>query len=77
MHARATAGPLRQILEPAQAVWLAARLNNPGLAVEKWQRDGRIDGERAKSVAEGLRGITRLQREALIRNVTNARFAPP
>ena len=64
-------------LEPAQAVWLAAMLNNPGLAVDKWQRDGRIDGERAKSVAEGLRGITRLQREALIRNVANARFAPP
>ncbi len=64
-------------LEPAQAVWLAAMLNNPGLAVEKWQRDGRIDVERAKLVAEGVRGITRLQREALVRNVANARFAPP
>jgi penicillin-binding protein 1A len=64
-------------LEPAQAVWLAAMLNNPGLALEKWQRDGRIDGERAKSVADGVRGITRFQREALVRNLANARFAPP
>jgi hypothetical protein len=52
-------------------------LNNPGLAVEKWQREGSIDGERARSVAEGMRGITRFQREALMKNVANARFAPP
>lgn len=64
-------------LEPAQAVWLAAMLNNPGAAVEKWQRDGRIDGERAKWVAEGMRGITRGQRESLLRNIAAARFAPP
>ena len=64
-------------LEPAQAVWLAAMLNNPGVALEKWQRDGQIDGERAKWVAEGMRGITRGQRESLLRNVAAARFAPP
>ncbi|MGK6309480.1 biosynthetic peptidoglycan transglycosylase [Variovorax sp. DT-64] len=64
-------------LEPAQAVWLAAMLNNPGAALEKWQRDGRIDGERAKWVVEGLRGITRTQRESLQRNIAAARFAPP
>ncbi|VTU14798.1 Penicillin-binding protein 4 precursor [Variovorax sp. PBL-H6] len=64
-------------LEPAQAVWLAAMLNNPGAALEKWQRDGRIDGERAKWVAEGLRGITRTQRESLQRNIAAARFTPP
>ncbi len=64
-------------LEPAQAVWLAAMLNNPGAALEKWQRDGRIDGERAKWVAEGLRGLTRGQRESLQRNIAAARFAPP
>ncbi|OUM01480.1 biosynthetic peptidoglycan transglycosylase [Variovorax sp. JS1663] len=64
-------------LEPAQAVWLAAMLNNPGAAVGKWQRDGRIDGERAKWVAEGVRGITRPQREALLRQLAAARFAPP
>jgi hypothetical protein len=64
-------------LEPAQAVWLAAMLNNPGAAVEKWQRDGQIDAARAKWVAEGIRGITRNQREALLRNVAAARFAAP
>jgi penicillin-binding protein 1A len=64
-------------LEPAQAVWLAAMLHNPGAAVEKWRRDGNIDAARAKWVAEGVRGITRNQREALLKNVANARFAPP
>lgn len=64
-------------LEPAQAVWLAAMLNNPGAAVRKWQREGRIDGERARWVAEGIRGIGRPQREALLRQLANARFAPP
>jgi penicillin-binding protein 1A len=64
-------------LDSAQAVWLAAMLNNPGAALEKWQRDGRIDGERAKWVAEGLRGLTRGQRESLLRNLAAARFAPP
>jgi len=64
-------------LEPAQAIWLAAMLNNPGVAVEKWQRDGKIDVERAKWVAEGVRGVTRTQREALQKTLANARFAPP
>ena len=64
-------------LEPAQAVWLASMLNNPGAALEKWQRDGHIDGERARWVAEGLRGLTRSQRESLLRNLAAARFAPP
>ncbi|WP_256856590.1 biosynthetic peptidoglycan transglycosylase [Variovorax sp. KK3] len=64
-------------LEPAQAVWMAAMLNNPGAAVEKWRRDGRIDGERAKWVAENVRGITRPQRDALLRQLAAARFAPP
>ena len=64
-------------LEPAQAVWLAAMLNNPVAALDKWRRDGRIDGERAKWVAEGLRGLTRGQRESLLKNLAAARFAPP
>ena len=64
-------------LEPAQAVWLAAMLNNPGVAVEKWQRDGQIDAERAKWVAEGVRGINKNQRDALLKSVATARFAPP
>lgn len=64
-------------LEPAQAVWLAAMLNNPAAAVRKWQQDGNINIERAKWVAEGVRGISKPQRDALLRNVAAARFAPP
>ncbi|MDB5827088.1 MAG: glycosyl transferase [Variovorax sp.] len=64
-------------LEPAQAVWMAAMLNNPQVAVEKWQRDGSIDAARAKWVAEGVRGVTRFQRESLLKNVAAAKFAPP
>ncbi len=64
-------------LEPAQAVWLAAMLHNPGQAVEQWRRTGSIDTARARWVAEGVRGITRTQREALQKSVAAARFAPP
>ncbi|MGO4393558.1 biosynthetic peptidoglycan transglycosylase [Variovorax sp. M-6] len=64
-------------LEPAQAVWLAAMLNNPAAAVRKWQHDGTINAERAKWVAEGVRGISKPQRDALLRSVAAARFAPP
>ena len=64
-------------LEPAQAVWMAAMLNNPQVAVEKWQRDGSIDAARAKWVAEGVRGISKPQRESLLKNVASARFAFP
>ena len=64
-------------LEPAQAVWLAAMLHNPGMEIARWQRDGTIDGDRAKWVAESVRGISRNQRDALLKSVANARFAPP
>ncbi|AMM24717.1 biosynthetic peptidoglycan transglycosylase [Variovorax sp. PAMC 28711] len=64
-------------LEPAQAVWLAAMLNNPQAAFEKWQREGSIDAARAKWVADGVRGITKVQRESLLKSVAAARFAAP
>jgi len=64
-------------LEPAQAVWLAAMLNNPALAVRKWQQEGNINLDRAKWVADGVRGISKPQRDALLRSVATARFAPP
>jgi penicillin-binding protein 1A len=64
-------------LEPAQAVWLAAMLDHPQLAVEKWQRDGGIDMARAKWVADGVRGISKTQRESLLKSVAAAKFAPP
>ena len=64
-------------LEPAQAVWLAAMLHNPDAEIAQWQRTGNIDAARAKLVAEGVRGITRGQRESLLKGVANARFVPP
>ena len=64
-------------LEPAQAVWLAAMLNNPAAAVRKWQQEGNINLDRAKWVADGVRGITKPQRDALLSKVAAARFAPP
>ena len=64
-------------LDPAQAVWLAAMLNNPALAVRKWQQEGNINPDRAKWVADGVRGISKPQRDALLRSVATARFAPP
>ncbi len=64
-------------LEPAQAVWLAAMLHNPMLEAERWSREGHIDAARAKWVAEGIRGITRGQREALLKGVEKAKLAPP
>ncbi|RZL86516.1 MAG: glycosyl transferase, partial [Variovorax sp.] len=64
-------------LEPAQAVWLAAMLHNPGAAVEKWQRDGKIDVARARHVAEGMRGLSKIQRDILLRNIANPGFTPP
>ena len=64
-------------LEPAQAVWLAAMLHNPVMEAERWQREGQIDAARAKWVADGIRGITRGQREALARGMDKAKFAAP
>jgi len=64
-------------LEPAQAVWLAAMLHKPQAVLEQWRRDGRIDPERTKWVAESVRGISRNQREALLKSVAAAKFAAP
>lgn len=64
-------------LEPAQAVWLAAMLHNPAAELDRWQREGQIDAARAQRVAEGIRGITRGQREALYKSMEKAKFAPP
>lgn len=64
-------------LEPAQAVWLATMLNNPRIALETWQRDGSIDPARAKWVAEGVRGISRVQRDSLLKAVAAAKYPAP
>lgn len=64
-------------LEPAQAVWLASMLHAPGLAAERWAREGTLDPQRLKWVAEGIRGISRAQRAALLRSVESARYPAP
>ena len=64
-------------LEPAQAVWLAAMLHNPSMEAERWQREGHIDEARARWVADGVRGVSRAQREALQRGMEKARFQLP
>ncbi|WP_295536999.1 biosynthetic peptidoglycan transglycosylase [uncultured Pseudacidovorax sp.] len=64
-------------LEPAQAVWLAAMLHAPSAAAERWQREGGLDPQRVQWVAEGIRGISRAQREALLRSVAQARYPWP
>lgn len=64
-------------LEPAQAVWMAALLHDPAAAIAEWQHDGRIDASRIKPIAEGMRGISKPQRDALQRSLELARFAPP
>ncbi len=68
--------PARQ-LDPAQAVWLAAMLHKPQAVLEQWRRDGQIDPERVKWIAESVRGISRNQREALLKKVASAKFAAP
>lgn len=70
-------GRSARALEPAQAVWLAAMLHKPSAELAEWRRSGDIDAARTKRVAEGVRGITRNQRDALLKSVAAARFAPP
>ncbi|VWX59386.1 Glycosyl transferase [Burkholderiales bacterium 8X] len=64
-------------LEPLQAVWLATMLTNPQVALDRWRSTGQVDVARAKAVVEGLRGVGRGQRDALIKNLESARFAAP
>jgi len=64
-------------LDPAQAVWLAAMLHKPQAVLEQWRRDGQIDPARTKWVAESVRGISRAQREVLLKKVASAKFAAP
>lgn len=64
-------------LEPAQAVWLAAMLQKPQAVLEQWRRDGQIDPDRTKWVADSVRGISRNQREALLKSVAAAKYIAP
>jgi len=64
-------------LDPSQAVWLAAMLHKPDGELAEWKRTGNINTARAKWVAENLHSVSRGQRDATVRAVGNARFAPP
>ncbi|MES2185234.1 MAG: biosynthetic peptidoglycan transglycosylase [Pseudomonadota bacterium] len=68
-------------LVPAQAVWLAAMLHNPGREAASWQETGDINRTRAGWVADGVRGVPglgRRQRAAFLQSVADARWrAPP
>lgn len=63
-------------LEPAQAVWLAAMLNNPGMHAREWAASGQIDLKRAQWVGNNLRGgVGRRQREAVVESIAAAEWA--
>ena len=75
--ARRYFGRSARTLEPAQAAWMAAMLHKPSAELSQWQATGSIDAARFKRVAEGIRGISRAQREALLRGVAAAKFVAP
>ncbi len=64
-------------LEPAQAVWLAAMLHDPDAELARWRHSGSPDAARTKWVAEGVRGLSRVQRDGFLKNVGTARFSAP
>ncbi|MFN3569498.1 MAG: transglycosylase domain-containing protein [Polaromonas sp.] len=64
-------------LSPAQAVWLAAMLQNPAQHAQDWARTGRIDAARAQWVLAGLQGVPRRQRAKLVQELDQADWAAP
>ncbi|CAN5293227.1 hypothetical protein BH10PSE18_BH10PSE18_25030 [soil metagenome] len=64
-------------LEPAQAVWLAAMLHDPDAELARWRQTGLPNAARTKWVAEGVRGLSRPQRDSLLKNVGTAQFPAP
>lgn len=64
-------------LSPAQAVWLAAMLQNPAQHAQDWARTGRIDVARAQWVLAGLQGVPRRQRAKLVQELDQADWAAP
>lgn len=64
-------------LEPAQAIWLAAMLHNPGLEARRWAETGEINTARAQWVLAGLRGVPRRQRARLAEELAQPGWASP
>ena len=52
-------------------------LHKPQAVLEQWRQDGHVDADRIKWIAEGIRGISRNQREALLKGVAAAKFTAP
>lgn len=52
-------------LDARQAVTLAAMLHNPGREAERWAREGSVNPERLRWIAEQVRGVPVRQRRAL------------
>ena len=70
-------GRRAQALEPAQAVWLAAMLHNPGLEARRWAETGEINTARAQWVLAGVRGLPRRQRARLVEELAQPGWAAP
>lgn len=70
-------GQRAHTLSPAQAVWLAAMLQNPAQHAQDWARTGRIDVARAQWVLAGLQGVPRRQRAKLVQELDQADWAAP
>ncbi|MEO8024444.1 biosynthetic peptidoglycan transglycosylase [Polaromonas sp.] len=70
-------GQRAHALEPAQAVWLAAMLHNPGLEARRWAETGEINTARAQWVLAGLRGLPRRQRARLAEELAQPAWTPP
>lgn len=72
-------GVSTQRLAPAQAVWLAAMLHNPGMEARRWAQSGQIDLARAQWVAQAVRGVSRRERQRLLAAIGQAADwpAPP
>lgn len=64
-------------LEPAQAVWLAAMLHNPGLEARRWAETGEINTARAQWVLAGLRTLPRGQRARLVEKLAQPGWTAP
>jgi len=70
-------GQRAHALDPAQAVWLAAMLHNPGLEARRWAETGEINTARAQWVLAGLRGLPRRQRARLAEELAQPVWAAP
>lgn len=70
-------GQRAHALAPAQAIWLAAMLHNPGLETRRWAEAGEINTARAQWVLAGLRGLPQRQRARLVAELEQPGWVAP